>query len=149
LKKQEEDRKRKKQRARKKGKTLTLFFLDLFHQQNPEPHFFLQVEEISAAESHKKAAQTKADPLEEFCKDSPDAVSLRWFRLSVFFVLFLTRSFSLFSLSFSSFSRTRPSTSLLLESIKNRTSAASTRTRSFLFLFRERERGNVEMLEPS
>ena len=33
-----------------------------------------QVEEISAAESHKKAAADKADPLEEFCKDSPDAV---------------------------------------------------------------------------
>jgi len=58
-----------------------------------------QVEEISAAESHKKAAQTKADPLEEFCKDSPDAVSQKFFPSLFFF----SRVFSL-SFSFSSFS---------------------------------------------
>ena len=44
--------------------------------QNTDPHS-PQVEEISAAESHKKANEKAVDPLEKFCGDNPDADECR------------------------------------------------------------------------
>jgi hypothetical protein len=44
------------------------------------------VEELSAAASHKKAAyqddKVASDPLEAFCDDNPDADECRWVRLA-------------------------------------------------------------------
>ena len=144
MKKKTRERQKSEKRPRKKknlSHPVFFFSFDLHHQQQQKSlslsNSFLQVEEISAAESHKKAQQAKADPLEEFCKDSPDAVSFRCFFCRFFLFeeegdLFLFSSLSLFSYSFS------PSFFLVPNQLKNRMSAASTRTRSFL-LERKRE----------